>query len=244
MKEDDVYNINKSGRYYVRSNVAHLPNVGAHYVDVYIYTLDGGGYKHLTAYSPNTGQLFMCRCIAGQWSNWEPVMTGTNFGIVATGSTAPQAITSGQYVIWNGALYTATTNIASGATLSTSNLQAKPNGGLNALKSSVDSLNSNLTPISKVIKTAKAVYNFTIPLDRNNWVCGLLICNTNGGGNGVYYIDVMNTGTFGSTAIGVNYGNVTVIEGEFTNNNLVLKARNPSLGKYMIFDYAIWIGIH
>lgn len=57
--------------------------------------------------------------------------------IVATGNTAPKAITSGQYVIWNGALYTATANIASGATLSTSNLQAVPNGGLNALISKI-----------------------------------------------------------------------------------------------------------
>lgn len=65
--------------------------------------------------------------------------------IVATGNTAPKAITAGEFVQWQGALYTATTNIPSGGTLSTSNLQAKPNGGLNALKSSVDALNSNKT---------------------------------------------------------------------------------------------------
>ena len=57
--------------------------------------------------------------------------------IVATGTTAPQAITSGQYVIWNGSLYTATANIPSGGTLSTSNLQAVENGGVNALNSKI-----------------------------------------------------------------------------------------------------------
>lgn len=67
--------------------------------------------------------------------------------IVATGNTAPQAITSGQYVIWQNALYTATANIPSGGTLSTSNLQAVAGGGLNALKSSVDTLNSNITKL-------------------------------------------------------------------------------------------------
>lgn len=65
--------------------------------------------------------------------------------IVATGNTAPKAITAGEFVQWQGALYTATANIASGATLSTSNLQAVANGGLNALKSSVDTLNGDLT---------------------------------------------------------------------------------------------------
>lgn len=53
--------------------------------------------------------------------------------IVATGNTAPQDITIGRFVIWQGALYAAKTNIASGTTLSTSNLRAIPDGGLNAL---------------------------------------------------------------------------------------------------------------
>lgn len=59
--------------------------------------------------------------------------TKASIGIVADGSTATQNITAGQYVIWKGALYTASTNIATGATLSISNLTAVPGGGLNAL---------------------------------------------------------------------------------------------------------------
>lgn len=71
--------------------------------------------------------------------------------IVATGNTAPQAITTGQYVIWGGDLYTASTNISSGATLSSSNLTAVSGGGLNSLNSNIASLgvpvdySSNLT---------------------------------------------------------------------------------------------------
>ena len=79
--------------------------------------------------------------------------------IFASGSTAPSAIAAGQYVIWNGALYTARSAISSGATLSTSNLAAVSNGGLNALKSSVDSLNSNLT---QGLKTKLTIYSGVI----------------------------------------------------------------------------------
>ena len=60
-------------------------------------------------------------------------------GIVENGSTASQAISKGQYVIWKGALYTADAAISSGATLAASggskNLTACTSGGLNALNS-------------------------------------------------------------------------------------------------------------
>ena len=63
-------------------------------------------------------------------------------GIVCPGTTAPQAITAGQFVIWQGQLYKATTNIASGETLSTSsNLEAVPNGGMNALLEKIQRMN-------------------------------------------------------------------------------------------------------
>ena len=68
----------------------------------------------------------------------------SNLAIVANGNTAPSAISAGQYVIWGGLLYTAKSAIASGATLSTSNLTAVSGGGLNKLNSDITSLNSNL----------------------------------------------------------------------------------------------------
>ena len=56
-----------------------------------------------------------------------------NIGIVQNTNIATQNITKGQYVIWKGALYTASSAIASGATLSGSNLTAVTGGGLNEL---------------------------------------------------------------------------------------------------------------
>lgn len=70
--------------------------------------------------------------------------------ILANGNVH-SAVTSGQYVYVRNhgtlaeGLYTATTNISTNATLSTSNLTAVPNNGaLNTLRDDVTSLNSNL----------------------------------------------------------------------------------------------------
>lgn len=57
-----------------------------------------------------------------------------DIGIVENTNTATHNISAGQYVIWNGSLYTASSAISSGATLSTANLTAVSGGGLNALK--------------------------------------------------------------------------------------------------------------
>lgn len=72
--------------------------------------------------------------------------------IVANGNTHA-AITTGQYVYVKGhstlaeGMYTATAAIAENATLSSSNLTAA-SGGLNTIKASVDSVNSNLEKYS------------------------------------------------------------------------------------------------
>lgn len=71
--------------------------------------------------------------------------------IVANGDTHPQ-IASGQFVYVRNhsalpdGLYRATAAIQTDGPLSTSNLQADGTGGLNALQSQVDSLNSNWNP--------------------------------------------------------------------------------------------------
>lgn len=62
----------------------------------------------------------------------------SDIGIVEDGNTATHTIAAGQYVIWKGALYIASAAIPSGTTLSTSNLTAVSDGGLN-------SLNANFT---------------------------------------------------------------------------------------------------
>lgn len=72
--------------------------------------------------------------------------------IVETGDTAFHAITAGQYVMWNGALYKATVNIASGATLTSTgngaNLSAVTGGAGNDLKSEIDQLNTKTSAYS------------------------------------------------------------------------------------------------
>lgn len=67
--------------------------------------------------------------------------------IVATGNTAPKAIPAGQFVLWSGGLYTANSAIASGETLSSSNLTAVPDGGLNALNSKI-AFNETITNLN------------------------------------------------------------------------------------------------
>lgn len=60
--------------------------------------------------------------------------------IIESGDTATQAITFRQFVLWNGALYVAKEPIAIGDTLSTTNLIAVSNGGLNEIQSRIDNL--------------------------------------------------------------------------------------------------------
>ena len=64
-----------------------------------------------------------------------------DLGIVEDGDTATHTIAQGQYVIWQGALYTADAAIASGTTLAASggnkNLTAVANGGLNLLNDKI-----------------------------------------------------------------------------------------------------------
>lgn len=67
--------------------------------------------------------------------------TKSDLGIVEDGNTATHSITAGQYVIWKGNLYTAKSAIATGTTLSTSNLTAVSNGGLNSLNEQIRTLN-------------------------------------------------------------------------------------------------------
>lgn len=62
-----------------------------------------------------------------------------NFALVQNDDTATQAISQGQLVVWKGALKKATANIASGATLSSSNLTD------DSIATEIASLNGNLT---------------------------------------------------------------------------------------------------
>ena len=100
--------------------------------------------------------------------------------IVIDGDTAPQAITSGQFLLiknhttLTSGSYHATTNIANGATISNSNVAIDSNGLSNALKGEIDTLNSKTTA---TLTSSKLATNTPerISLVKRNGVCFLLI---------------------------------------------------------------------
>lgn len=69
----------------------------------------------------------------------------SDIAIVEDTNNATHNITAGQYVVWKGSLYTASSNISIGDVLSGSNLSAVSNGGLNDLASALSTLNSKIT---------------------------------------------------------------------------------------------------
>ena len=120
---------------------------------------------------------------------------GSNIGIVQNTNTATQSIQKEQYVIWHGALYTASAAIASGATLSGSNLTAVTGGGLNDVGGKVSALRNdtaliittrrwNDSPfVNQVVSLEGGLYLMTI--DSRNM--------SNGNYTGVYIVEI-NTG--------------------------------------------------
>ena len=83
----------------------------------------------------------------------------TQLAYVETGTTASQNYTAGQYICWNGLLYTADTAIASGATFYTSggnkNLSECVGGGFNNLGGSVQTNSTEATV--RYVKIGKMV---------------------------------------------------------------------------------------
>ncbi len=83
--------------------------------------------------------------------------------IVANGNTHA-AVAAGQFVYVRNhsslaqGVYKATTAIAANGALSTSNLTADASGGLNALKSDIDALNSNLTTVTNISSSVSGLH--------------------------------------------------------------------------------------
>lgn len=85
---------------------------------------------------------------------------------------APKAISSGKYVVWNGGLYTARSNIAAGTVLSTTNLAEADDGGLNVLNSKMDT-----TEYDELLGDSNVRIGF---VNKNNKVCNVTFNNKNG----------------------------------------------------------------
>ena len=145
---------------------------------------------------PKTNNAYTLGNSSYKWSNIYSVqLNGTNISDLATksethaaiaivedGDTATNNITQGQYVMWKGALYQASSAISSGTTLSSSNLTAKTNG----LGGEIQSLSNDIISINYRFGTVTGNYtadNITYPgifyVD-NGTDSGILISALNG----------------------------------------------------------------
>ena len=68
-----------------------------------------------------------------------------DLAIVESGNNATHNITSGQFVVWKGSLYKASAAIASGDALSSSNLTAVTDGGLNDIADELSAISGTYT---------------------------------------------------------------------------------------------------
>lgn len=103
----------------------------------------------------------------------------SDIAIVEDTNNATHNISEGQYVVWKGSLYKATTNIASGSGLTGSNLSSVADGGLNDLLDTISYIKTGtFTPVSP------AQTNYTINrLHIYQWMRIIvvdfdIICNT------------------------------------------------------------------
>ena len=116
---------------------------------------------------------------------------GDMVAIVQTTNTATRAISSGQFVLWKGSLYTASSAIASGATLSSSNLTAVSGGvanGLNSIKvaKSGDTMTGDLKMKGAYQDTVAPTSETSVPrlrfIDKNETVVGSVSMHFTTGG--------------------------------------------------------------
>ena len=85
-----------------------------------------------------------------------------DLAIVQNGSTATVAISSGQYVSWNGVLKRATTSIAIGDTFSVLNLESSTDGILNDINDSINSIIDTIYPIGSIYMSANSTNPSTL----------------------------------------------------------------------------------
>ena len=140
---------------------------------------------------------------------------------------ASHNISSGAYVLWNGSLYKASSNISIGDTLSSSNLTAVSNGGFNSLHQDIGTLSSLHTPTKTNLVSAinesyrikefetesGTTWTITIPTQPTGVQAHLLsITSLNGTIWGLYFIDCTSgpTTTPTVTPLAVGSGAPTV----------------------------------
>ena len=135
---------------------------------VFIYKLTSAGTWSVTVREASVKQVNVSgNGLSASWSNNQVTLSNTmtatdmpmsssdatltstaitdlrdDLGIVENDTTATHTISAGQYVIWNGSLYTADATIANGETLASTggskNLTAVSNGGFNLLNGHIN----------------------------------------------------------------------------------------------------------
>lgn len=98
-----------------------------------------------------------------------------DIAIVENGNTATHNIAEGQYVVWKGDLYIASAAIASGATLSSSNLTAKPNGlggEVTSLSDHIGNLSNSIGKfeVKNINVTTNSACSFTQNIKANSYI--------------------------------------------------------------------------
>lgn len=156
----------------------------------------GSYYSEVLNEIPNYDeQLLRCRIStadsADPYAN-QSIEYGDNIAIVQTTNTATRAISSGQFVLWKGSLYKASAAIASGATLSSSNLTAVSDGVANELNSiKVAKSGDTMTGDLKM----KGAYQDTVAPNSEIYIPRLHFVDKNGTPVGSVTMDFMPSGT-------------------------------------------------
>ena len=73
-------------------------------------------------------------------ATWDDVFDESNVAIIENTDIAVHTISTGSYVLWKSVLYTASSDIVPGTTLSSYNLSLVPDGGFNSLNNRISSM--------------------------------------------------------------------------------------------------------
>lgn len=85
---------------------------------------------------------------SGVWADFGDLKARQDLGFVEDTDIATHTISAGQYVIWKGNLYTANSAITPDTALSSSNLTAVSNGGLNSVKNDVNNVRNYVDAVN------------------------------------------------------------------------------------------------
>lgn len=127
-----------------------------------------GSYKFQVAYDITNASNLCSRVWDGSaWRSWVQITSHTELASVEnglayreTGATASRNISNGEYVFWNGAMYKANGNIASGTTLVSGTNLTPTENALNALNGNIAAVQENAsyyTLINQITLTTQYV---------------------------------------------------------------------------------------